>query len=144
MEAFRSDRAGEPMQHSHRPAASPTVRVRPVEQGTCGGPLGQLWPDPSGAPERSSGHLRLRQVHGGAMADGTVSVGASTVRTQPGCPGSGAGPVAGEVVSVPVHLQTHWICTDTPLALNDESQAPGGPLPGGWYSVTCVESRQPG
>jgi hypothetical protein len=74
-------------------------------------------------------------VAGSDGPGGTVSVGASGSGTQPGWPGaSGGGGGAGTGVNA-----NPWICTDTPLALNDESQAPGGALPGGWFSVTCVD-----
>ena len=70
---------------------------------------------------------------GGDGPGGTVSVGAgsgSSSGGSPGVPGSvgqggGASP---------------WTCTYTLLTLNNQTQVPGGPTPGAWYSVTCVDS----
>ena len=70
-------------------------------------------------------------VAGSDGPGGTVSVGASGSGSQPGWPGTGAGGPGATPTSP-------WVCTDTPLTLNDESQPPGGPLPGGWFSITCV------
>lgn len=83
----------------------------------------------------------LLSVPAGAGATGTdgpggnVSVGASGGSWRPGGPGS-----SGSGGSEPGSGAGHpWVCTDTPLQLNDESQAPGGPLPGGWFSITCAD-----
>jgi hypothetical protein len=73
-------------------------------------------------------------VAGSDGPGGTVSVGASGSGSQPGWPGSGA---EGEGAGIG-STASPWVCTDTPLTLNDESQPPGGPLPGGWFSITCV------
>jgi hypothetical protein len=73
-------------------------------------------------------------VAGSDGPGGTVSVGASGSGSQPGWPGTGAG---GEGAGTGA-TASPWVCTDTPLTLNDESQPPGGPLPGGWFSITCV------
>ena len=70
----------------------------------------------------------------GSDGGGSVSVGASGGDTAPGSSGSttgGGAPGRGTGGS--------WVCTDTALTLNDRSQLPGGPLPGGWFSVTCVD-----
>jgi hypothetical protein len=120
---------------------------------------GELVPDAVAVPRASVGGVRrtarpavvfagvlvsvgvtafLRPVPAGAGASGsdgsggTVSVGASGGGSQPGSPGTAGGVGSGGAGSP-------WICTDTPLTLNDESQPPGGPLPGGWFSVTCVD-----
>ena len=77
-------------------------------------------------------------VAGSDGPGGTVSVGASGSGTQPGWPGSGGRGAGGEGTGNG-GTANPWICTDTPLALNDESQPPGGALPGGWFSVTCVD-----
>ena len=77
---------------------------------------------------------------------GTISVGASDGGSSPGSSGSGTGPGrpgtprggtgggSGSAAASP------WVCTSTSLLLNDEGGfAPGGPTPGGWYSVTCID-----
>ncbi len=53
---------------------------------------------------------------------GTVSVGAFGGGSQPGGPGSGGGGAGGSGSGA----GGPWICTDTPLTLNDASQPPGG------------------
>ncbi len=82
---------------------------------------------------------------GGDGPGGTISVGASDGSSSAGAPGapagsgasgtpgSGAGGGRNSVGGSP------WVCTYTSLVLNDEGGfAPGGPTPGGWYSVTCA------
>jgi hypothetical protein len=80
---------------------------------------------------------------------GTVTVGASDGGSSPGAPGTsnppgsagsagttrpGGGPGRGSSGASP------WTCTYTSLLLNDVGGfAPGGPTPGGWYSVTCFD-----
>lgn len=76
---------------------------------------------------------------GAGAGGGTVSVGAGSGGASGGGGGSGGstgGPGAG------VGGATNpWICTSTYLALNNEGGFPaGGPLPGAWYSVTCVDT----
>ncbi len=79
---------------------------------------------------------------------GTVSVGASDGGSSAGGPGTsgaggipgttrgGSGPGSGAGGGSP------WACTSTSLLLNDLGGfAPGGPTPGGWFSVTCVNPR---
>ncbi len=64
---------------------------------------------------------------------GTVSVGASAAGGTAGAPGGRSGGSASSSGSP-------WSCTYTYLALNNEGGMPsGGPLPGAWYSVTCVD-----
>ena len=80
---------------------------------------------------------------------GTVSVGASDGGWSPGSPGSpGAASTPGTTPasSGDAGLRrgtaggSPWTCTFTPLLLNDLGGfAPGGPTPGGWFSVTCVD-----
>jgi hypothetical protein len=63
----------------------------------------------------------------GGTSGGTTGVGGTTAR--PGSPGRGGG----QKSSAPV-------CTYTILLLNDEGGfAPGGPTPGSWYSVICID-----
>ena len=64
---------------------------------------------------------------------GTVSVGAGSGSSSGGSPGvPGSGGQGGGA--------SPWTCTYTLLTLNNQTQAPGGPTPGAWYSVTCVDS----
>jgi hypothetical protein len=69
---------------------------------------------------------------GGDGAGGSVTVGAGSGTSSGGTPGStgGGGQGGGSAPS---------ICTYTLLTLNDQSQPPGGPTPGAWYSVTCID-----
>ena len=70
----------------------------------------------------------------GATAGGrTITVGASRSGSGGGGPGGATGGGgAGQV-------QNPWLCVDTKLVLNDEGGfAAGGPTPGSWYSVTCI------
>lgn len=66
---------------------------------------------------------------------GTVTVGASDGSSSggsPGGPSNGGGPAGGS---------NPWTCTSSPLLLNDGGGVPpGGPTPGGWFSVTCTDS----
>jgi hypothetical protein len=92
-------------------------------------------------------------VSGSDGPGGTVSVGASDGGSSPGTSGSttgtgrsgpsapsrngsgsgGSGGGQGTAGGSP------WSCTSTSLLLNDEGGfAPGGPTPGGWFSVTCI------
>jgi len=73
---------------------------------------------------------------GAGSGGGTVSVGAGSGSGSPGSGGSssGAGPGGGSGGGSP------WTCTYTDLTLNNEGGFPaGGPLPGAWYSVFCVD-----
>jgi len=86
---------------------------------------------------------------GSDSSGGTVTVGASDGGSSVGTSGSsgasgpagsagtsGVGPGAGRGGG---SAASQWNCTYTSLLLNDEGGfAPGGPTPGGWYSVTCV------
>jgi hypothetical protein len=70
---------------------------------------------------------------GGDGPGGTVSVGAGSGGSSGGSPGvPGSGGQGGGA--------SPWTCTYTLLTLNNQTQAPGGPTPGAWYSVTCVDS----
>ena len=74
-------------------------------------------------------------VTGGDSSNGTLTVGASDGGSTPGSPGAPGGRGAGSGATGP------WTCNATSLLLNDEGGfAPGGPTPGGWYSVTCENS----
>jgi len=71
---------------------------------------------------------------GSDSGGGTITVGASGGRSGGGVsstPGGSGGQSSGAAQPV---------CTDTALVLNDEGGfAPGGPTPGGWFSVTCTD-----
>ncbi len=72
---------------------------------------------------------------GAGSGGGSVSVGASAGSGSGGSSGtsSGGGGSAGA---------SPWECTYTYLALNNEGGFPnGGPTPGAWYSVTCVDTE---
>lgn len=73
---------------------------------------------------------------GAGSGGGTVSVGAGSGSGSGGSPGgSGGGSSTGGGSG-----GSPWTCTYTYLALNNEGGFPnGGPLPGAWYSVTCVD-----
>jgi hypothetical protein len=69
----------------------------------------------------------------GSDAGGSVTVGASDGGSTNGAPGGSTGDGAGGAGSP-------WLCVSTSLTLNDgPGFAPGGPTPGGWYSVTCTD-----
>jgi hypothetical protein len=72
-------------------------------------------------------------VRGGDGHGRTITVGASRSGSGGGGPGGATGGGgAGQA-------QSPWLCVDTKLVLNDEGGfAPGGPTPGSWYSVTCI------
>jgi hypothetical protein len=77
---------------------------------------------------------------------GTVSVGASDGGSSAGSPGTtGAGGMPGTSrggtgSGTGAGGGSPWACTSTSLLLNDLGGfAPGGPTPGGWYSVTCID-----
>ncbi len=72
-------------------------------------------------------------VDGGVGPGGTITVGASDGGSSSGAPGGSTGAGVGSPGASP------WLCIDTALTLNDgPGFAPGGPTPGGWYSVTCT------
>jgi hypothetical protein len=89
-------------------------------------------------------------VSGSDGPGGTVSVGASDGGSSPGTSGSATG-TGRPGPSAPSRNgsgsggsgsgtagASPWTCTSTSLLLNDEGGfAPGGPTPGGWFSVTC-------
>jgi len=76
---------------------------------------------------------------GAGAGGGTVSVGAGSGGSSGGSAGSG-----GASGGVPVGSGgggSPWSCTYTYLALNNQGGfPPGGPQPGAWYSVTCVDA----
>jgi hypothetical protein len=83
-------------------------------------------------------------VSGSDGPGGTVSVGAADGGSSPGTSGSAAGTGRsgpsrnGSGGSTGPAAASPWACTSTSLLLNDEGGfAPGGPTPGGWFSVTC-------
>jgi len=79
-------------------------------------------------------HAAGAAVDGGEGPGGTVTVGASSGSYSGGSHGESAGDTGGALGGSP------WLCTYTSLTLNDEGGfAPGGPTPGGWYSVTCTD-----
>ncbi len=79
-------------------------------------------------------HSAGSAVDGGDGPGGTLTVGASSGGLSGGSPG-GSGGDSGDSPGA-----TPWLCTYTSLTLNDEGGfAPGGPSPGGWYSVTCTD-----
>jgi hypothetical protein len=72
---------------------------------------------------------------GGDRPSGTVTVGASSGGSTGGDPAGSTGGRGGGGGS-----EDRWQCVYTKLLLNDEGGiAPGGPTPGSWYSVTCVD-----
>ena len=75
---------------------------------------------------------------GASGGGGSVSVGVSTGGGTPGQGGSGS---SGSGTGGPTSGSVGWTCTSTYLTLNNDGGFPaGGPLPGAWYSVTCVDS----
>ncbi len=72
---------------------------------------------------------------GSSDGNGTVTVGVGDGGSVPGSPGTTSGGGSGSSGT------GGWSCTSTSLVLNDEGGfAPGGPTPGGWYSVTCIDA----
>jgi hypothetical protein len=73
------------------------------------------------------------QARSGDHGGRTITVGASRSGSGGGGPGGATGGGgAGQA-------QNPWLCVDTKLVLNDEGGfAAGGPTPGSWYSVTCI------
>ncbi len=76
---------------------------------------------------------------GGEGPGGTVTVGASAGASSGGSPGNPAGP-GGSSGANSGSGGSPWSCTYMPLGLNDQALPPGGPTPGGWYSMTCNET----
>lgn len=75
---------------------------------------------------------------GASAGNGSISAGASSGATSG--PGSSSGTSGGSSGGGATG-SAGWSCTSTYLALNNEGGSPaGGPLPGAWYSVTCVEA----
>jgi hypothetical protein len=74
----------------------------------------------------------------GGAGSGTISVGVGDGGTSPGSPGGGTGGTGGSGVGG-APAPNPWTCTYLKLELNDIGGfAPGGPTPGSWYSVTCI------
>ena len=74
---------------------------------------------------------------GAGSGGGSVSVGASSGNGSGGSGGTGSGAPTGGSGSPGV---SPWTCTYTYLTLNNQGGfANGGPTPGAWYSVTCVD-----
>ena len=85
-----------------------------------------LHPMPAGADSTGAG-----------SGGGSVSVGASSGNGSGGSGGTGSGAPTGGSGSPGV---SPWTCTYTYLTLNNQGGfANGGPTPGAWYSVTCVD-----
>jgi hypothetical protein len=73
-------------------------------------------------------------VSGSDNPSGTVSAGATGGGSVPGVLGAATAP------GRPGTGDGGSVCTYQSLVLNDEGGiAPGGPTPGGWYSVTCTD-----
>jgi hypothetical protein len=72
----------------------------------------------------------------GGEGGGTITVGAGDGGSSGGDPGSSAG---GDGASGPGAIP--WQCTYEKLVLNDDGGSVGGPTPGSWYSVTCVDTQ---
>jgi len=87
-------------------------------------PEGTAWASISGAQEGPGpGTVSVSASGGSSLGGGTGGPGGVSA-------GSGRGASGGSTV-----------CTSMPLVLNDQGGfAPGGPTPGGWYSVTCTNS----
>ncbi len=81
-------------------------------------------------------------AYGGASGSdgpgGSVTVGAGSGSGSGGAPG-GPGTSGGPGGAGSGGSSSPWACTYTALTLNDNSLPPGGPTPGAWYSVTCVD-----
>lgn len=80
---------------------------------------------------------------GAGSGGGTVSVGAGSGGGAAGGGSSGSGGSGGSgggSTGSGGGTPSPWSCTYTYLALNNEGGfAPGGPIPGAWYSVICVD-----
>src|SRR5664280_1748914 len=77
---------------------------------------------------------------GAGSGGGTVTVGAGAGRGTDGS-SSGGGSSAGAPSGGGSAAGSPWSCTYTYLALNNAGGfANGGPTPGAWYSVTCVDA----
>jgi hypothetical protein len=75
----------------------------------------------------------------GGAGSGTISVGVGDGGTSPGSPGGATG--GGGTGAGGAPAPDPWSCTYLKLVLNDVGGfAPGGPTPGSWYSVTCINS----
>jgi hypothetical protein len=75
----------------------------------------------------------------GGAGDGAISVGVGDAGITPGSPSSGGG--AGGAGAGGTSGRDPWTCTYLKLVLNDLGGfAPGGPTPGSWYSVTCINT----
>ena len=97
-------------------------------------------------PEWLTARPAFGATSGSDGPNGTVSVGVTDTGSSPGAAGGrssgtgaagGGGPKGGSAGG-----GGSWACTYLSLVLNDQGGfAPGGPTPGGWYSVTCTDSR---
>lgn len=84
----------------------------------------------------------LGSASGSDGPGGTVNVGASSGGQSGGNPGApaGLGGSGGGGSGNGGSGSSAWSCTYMPLILNDQALPPGGPTPGGWYSMTCNNS----
>jgi len=78
---------------------------------------------------------------GAGSGGGTVSVGAGSGSGTGGSSGSGGSAGGGQSGGGASAGGSPWSCVYTILALNNAGGFPnGGPTPGAWYSVTCVDA----
>jgi hypothetical protein len=108
--------------------------------------LSALAPQVAPGPDWLTASPAFGATSGSDDPNGTVSVGVTAGGSSPGAAGGqssgAAGAGSGVVKGGSAGGGGSWACTYTSLVLNDEGGfAPGGPTPGGWYSVTCVDSR---
>lgn len=76
----------------------------------------------------------------GGDGGGVIGVGVTGGGSSPGSPGSGG--TAGGSPSSGGGGSSPWSCQYMYLALNNDGGfPPGGPEPGAWYSVTCIDSQ---
>lgn len=78
-------------------------------------------------------------ISGAVGPDGTVSVSASSGGAMGGAPAEGGG-FPGPGSGAGGSGSSPWSCSYLALVLNDQALPPGGPTPGGWYSMTCNNS----
>jgi hypothetical protein len=79
----------------------------------------------------------------GGEGSGTIGVGVGDGGATPGSPGGVTGATGGNggTGAGGAPAPDPWSCTYLKLELNDVGGfAPGGPTPGSWYSVTCINS----
>jgi hypothetical protein len=93
------------------------------------------------AGDLAAGGIAGADSTGAGAGGGTVSVGAGSGGAGGGSAGGGAGGSGGGSSSGGGGPASPWSCVYTYLALNNQGGfPPGGPLPGAWYSVTCVDA----